>query len=161
MKQLEQQDLWCTTQPLNIPCNHPQIPGTCHHGHMQGRQPHAHGGKEPEEKKTINNTLTSKDAQSWIKPKSYSVKLECFHTRLVPEMHIFNFTSHNTESKLEGGGGEGTSTPKSSNRNLGGSPMTKVQAVSQGSLEWPFRSFVFSSEVAGGKARSANLRKEK
>ena len=50
MKQLEQQDLWCTTQPLNILCNHPQIPGTCHHGHMQGRQPHAHGGKEPEEK---------------------------------------------------------------------------------------------------------------
>ena len=50
MKQLEKQDLWCTTQPLNIPCNHQQIPGICHHGHMQGRQPHAHGGKEPEEK---------------------------------------------------------------------------------------------------------------
>lgn len=110
MKQLEQPDLWCTTQPLNIPCNHPQIPGICHHGHMQGRQPHAHGGKQPEEKQQQNNTLTSKDAQSWIKPKSYSVKLECFHTRLVPEMHIFNFKSHNTESKLEGGGGEATST---------------------------------------------------
>ena len=83
MKQLEKQDLWCTTQPLNIPCNHQQIPGICHHGHMQGRQPHAHGGKEPEEKQQQNNTLTSKDAQSWIKPKSYSVKLECFHTRLI------------------------------------------------------------------------------
>lgn len=110
MKQLEQQDLWCTTQPLNIPCNHPQIPGTCHHGHMQGRQPHAHGGKEPE-KKTINNTLTSKDAQSWIKPKSYSVKLECFHTRLVPEMHIFNFTSHNTTQNLNWREGEGRALP--------------------------------------------------
>lgn len=43
-------------------------------------------------------------------------------------MYIFNFNSHNTESKLGGGGGEGTSTPKSSTRNLRGTPMTKVHS---------------------------------